>query len=399
MEQQRFHAIVTHHRPHPDELVAWRMLTHWFPEIAEQHFPGISARTLSFGDQGPQPPDGISVEELERSGVLALGIWGSWTDEHPANGEERKRQDCCATLVARRLGVTDHPGVGQILKWVYNHDVHGNGGPMDMSAMLNVKYDEHPDDPWVAITWFFQGLDPKFRQDSRFWVETRALFGQCARRVVIGLEADPYLLLVVIEDADTSLSRYARAQAGGDCDVVIQRNPVTGHVAIVTRTLRNQPVCSLKDLARMLRQEELRLAGDVRERPFAELEQDGTHPDVPAWHYQEPAQRILNGGRVSPGAVATKIPLDRIVELAQIALDPTCFPYPFDRRCTANECTSSPRTPCPFYDFGLFRCREIRSRKFRPADLERRDLTQLFGGSARVNEHPARSGIKRRSAS
>ena len=64
--------IVTHSRPHLDEIAAIWILR----KFGEQTFPGISTAQLIFWETGGQTPDGRSSQEYDNEGYLLLGVGG-----------------------------------------------------------------------------------------------------------------------------------------------------------------------------------------------------------------------------------------------------------------------------------------------------------------------------------
>src|SRR3989344_9190822 len=147
--------IVTHHRPHLDEIVAIWLLR----KFGEEKFPGINSAKIVYVDAGSGPRNGMKEKEWEAKGILPIGVWGGCFDEHPTAGTERKEKECAATLVAKVLGVEDDPALEKILKFVTNDDLNASSSPFDLSYVVKLLNQQHPDDTNFVMEWAMTGLN------------------------------------------------------------------------------------------------------------------------------------------------------------------------------------------------------------------------------------------------
>lgn len=110
--------IITHNRPHADELVAL-MLLRKFPE-GEEKFPGVSSADVEFLGSG-KIPDGKTY--LDFPDTIFLGVGGGPFDEHATVDKERESGEVCATLVARYLGIDNRSELQGILNIIKEEDL------------------------------------------------------------------------------------------------------------------------------------------------------------------------------------------------------------------------------------------------------------------------------------
>jgi hypothetical protein len=75
---QSFHTIVTHVRPHLDEILAILFLR----RFGESRFPGVSTAKLVLWDAGPLTPDRRPASDYANEGYVLIGVGGSRFDEH-----------------------------------------------------------------------------------------------------------------------------------------------------------------------------------------------------------------------------------------------------------------------------------------------------------------------------
>lgn len=346
---KKVQVIATHHQPHLDEIVAiW--LLRMFGEVL---FPGVSGARLEYwsADQIKE-----SVEKLEEEGVLLVGIGGGRFDEHPTVDQDRKTGECAATLVAEALGLMEAPDLKKILGFVVQVDLKGSSSPFDLSAVTKVMYTAYPEDPDLVVEWATRAIVAKYEEQKRFFSSTKEEFERRARHEITpGPKLAP-VKLVVIQSDDGQVNQYARSAYGGCCDVIVQQTS-TGNVQIYSR---KQSGIMLRDAIRMIRIEEMRCKGIDPECSWDELGAEGTIRGAEEWFYQESGQMLLNGSKTAQGVPPTNLSLEEIRAIIKAAINPRAFEPDRTLDCTGGYCSATRRNPCPWYAYGLSRCRKIR---------------------------------------
>ncbi len=319
--------IETHHQPHFDEILAI-----WLAE--------------KFGNVG-------FVSKHCPSNILLLGEGGGNFDEHPFDGGPRKEGDCCATLVAKALGVDDDPALEKILKFGLNTDL-GKGQPFDLASMVKLLHQAYPDDPFVAIDWVYQALDAKYAEQYALHGPTREAFELNALiKEMIGPHG-PVRVAVIVSD-DPNMSKFARAVSGGNADIVIQQQTI-GNTQIFTN---QRSGITLFDVAILINLAEQEAAGEVVVKDWKVLSAEGTIPGG-RWHFFPKGQMMLNGSLTHKDVPSTALSIETITALVRRGVNPKAFEPTRSADCLAGVCTSTATDPCPWYRYGLHRCREIR---------------------------------------
>ena len=340
-----FKSILTHERPHVDEIVAIWLLR----KFGEQRFPGVGTATVSFTSIRRLAEAGLKPEDYEARGTLLLGIGGGRFDEHPTLEQDRKTGDCATTLVAKELGVSDDPSLAKILRFVRAADVDGNASPFDISYVVKLLHAKHPDDPHRVIEWALVAIEAKYQEQLRFFTVVKPEFDAKARveEITVGKKR---LRIVTIDSDEDGIHKYARSEYGGRAAVVIQRRS-TGNVAVFGN---KQAGVDLREAAKLIRLAEreakgLKLAADD-ERLLAE----GYAPGAEEWFYHRQGQMLLNGSLTQADVPATRLSLDRIAELVKTGVDSTRL---------KPLCQSTGRCVgevCDWYAWSLARCVKLR---------------------------------------
>ncbi len=344
-----FHTLVTHERPHFDEIVAFWLLR----KFGETIFLGISTAKVVFWATGGGTPDGRSAEEWERDGFLPIGIGGGRFDEHPSTGNGRKEGECAATLVAKAIGVHENPALELLLKYVLDNDTKGAGHPMDIAHLATLLYQLYPDNPEKVMEWVTEGIETKYREQLDFWIGTREEYERVAETEEIACLEDRTLQMVTVVSDSEQMNKFARFQGAA---VVIQKRS-TGNVQIFTNKKFG---LVLEDVAQMLRLAEQEAKGEVVTTEWHELATEGKVPGAEEWFFHEKLQALLNGSSTAKDVPPTSLPLEVIQEAVRIGLNPSVFEPEHAYDCRRGICTATARTPCPWYSWGLHRCRKIR---------------------------------------
>jgi hypothetical protein len=340
-----FSSILTHERPHVDEIVAIWLLR----KFGEERFPGVASATVSFTTVRKLAEAGQKPEDYEKRGMLLLGIGGGRFDEHPTMEAERKAGDCAATLVARELGVGDDPSLAKILRFVRAADVQGNASPFDVSYVVKLLHGQYPDDPQRVIDWALVAIEAKYQEQLRFFTVVKPEFDAKARveEVAVGQRR---LKMVVIESDEDGIHKYARSEFGVRAAVVIQRRS-TGNVAVFGN---KQAGVDLREAAKLIRLEEREAKGLELARDEERLLAEGYAPGAEEWFYHKQGQMLLNGSLTQADVPATRLGLDRIAELVKVGIDPGRLKPLCEStgRCVGDV--------CDWYRWALARCERLR---------------------------------------
>lgn len=300
------HTIVTHKRPHIDEVVAIVLLKMY----GREKFPGIQNAKIDFWDAGIQSVASKNWKQHHKEGVLLIGLGASCFDEHPNESIDRKKEECAATLVANYLGIRQKPELEQLLRYTLNNDTKGGNNPFDLAAVFNLGNKTWFDkDPQAIFEWMAQPIEWWIAKQKRFFIETKAEFDEYAN-VFPCIYKGREIIVVAIQSNDEEIGAYARSDYGANAQVVIQQNSKK-QVAITTQ--KRAKIC-LDDVMAALREKELY----YKKLPVlknVDLKSDGTLIGIPEWFYDKPAARILNGSLSAPTVVATKIPFKEIVKI------------------------------------------------------------------------------------
>jgi hypothetical protein len=344
--------IVTHVRPHLDEIMGIWMLI----KFGEYLFSGIGNAMVEFWDS---LPEGKTPGQLEKEGVLLIGIGGGRFDEHPTLNAERKQDVCTTSLVAQALGLADDPALKGLLEFVRVRDLTLSGNAYDLHALIKTFYAAGRDDQMVW-GWAFLALSAIYDQSISFFEEAGTDF-QAATVTEISIEGKRRKIAVGNSDS-MEFAKFARSPHGCRAAVVIQKNS-TGQVQVHTTKFLG---INLLDTACMLRVEELKKQGKRSPTNFKVLQTDGTIAECPEWHFFQTGQMLLNGSTTKTDTPPTKLSLEEISRLVQIGVNPTIFEPSRETMCKQGKCTSSSRNPCSWYGWGLQRCRKIRFLEAQP---------------------------------
>jgi hypothetical protein len=340
-----FKSILTHERPHLDEIVAI-----WFlRKFGEQRFPGVSSAPVTFTSIRRLAEAGLKAEDYEAQGTLLLGIGGGRFDEHPTMDVGRKSNDCATTLVAKELGVSDDPSLAKILRFVRAADVEGNASPFDISYVVKLLHARYPDDPHRVIEWALVAIEAKYQEQLRFFTVVKPEFDAKARveEVAVGQRR---LRIVSIDSDEDGIHKYARSEYGGRAAIVIQRRS-SGNVAVFGN---KQVGVDLREAAKLIRLAERGAKGLEPAHDEDRLTAEGYAPGAEEWFYHKQGQMLLNGSLTQADVPATRLSLDRIAELVKIGIDPTRLKPLCEStgRCIGDV--------CDWYAWSLARCAKLR---------------------------------------
>lgn len=348
----KFDTIVTHERTHLDEYLAIFLLR----KFGEEKFPGISEAKVIFWNSGGQTPDARTANDYEKEHALLVGIGGGRFDEHPTTDGDRKEGECAATLVAKALGIADDPSLEKILKFAVNNDLKAAAHPFDLAYIAKVMHQQYPNNPEIVMEWVMAGLEAKYHEQASFFNETKKEFDRIAEiEVIQGPRGKSIKMTTVVSD-DEQMSKFARSVYGGNIAVVIQKKS-SDNVQIYTN---RQYGLTLYDVAQMLRLAEQEAKGKIVTKEWKALASEGKVEGAEEWFFFQAGQILLNGSLTATGVPPTKLSLEKIREIVRIGVNPNAFEARFSDRCKKGICASTRKDECPWYKFGLHRCREIR---------------------------------------
>lgn len=304
------HTIVTHKRPHVDEIVAIVLLK----QYGRKKFPGIESAKIEFWDAGIKTPDGKDWKQYHKEGVLLVGVGASCFDEHPAALGDRKEEHCAATLVAKYLKIQEKPELEQLLRYTLTNDTKGGNNPFDLAALITLGnkrwFDTNPQD---ILEWCMQPIQWWIEKQIKFFVETKKEFDEYAN-VFECIYQGRNITVVAIQSSDPEIGAYARSDYGANAQVVIQQN---SKKQVTISTQKRAKIC-LDDVIEALRQKEA--YWKRIDSKNLKLRVNGTIPEIEEWYYDKPAARILNGSLSAPNVKPTKIAFDEIVKIVKTKL-------------------------------------------------------------------------------
>jgi len=349
----RISKIITHDKPHLDELVAiWLM-----KRFGESIFPGVHSAAIEY-DVSDQKRSAFS--ELTNGGLM-IGCGGGDFDEHPygANGV-RKENECATTLVAKALGIKQDPRLQRLFRFVCENDLKGINHAFDLADLIPQL--QRNCDPHTVTYLIFTILDTHLQSQKTF-IEAGGEFHQKAK-IITTIGNKKALTIASICSDNPKIADYARSNDGGKANLVIVKNS-KGNIAIISNKYHPPNSSHIADLAKVIRLHEqaAKISKGILKKiltaNWQTLEKEGKVSGAEEWHFHPQSQSILNGGERFPEH-PTNLTLEQIENFSLICLSPGVFEPNRKNDCEQGRCTSTPDNPCPWYDFGLGRCKKIR---------------------------------------
>jgi len=333
--------VRTHHRPHLDEVVALWLLR----QFGQEQFPGVDTASVTFDGNGGKLADGVTEAELLDQGILLLGIGRGTFDEHAASEAPEKQGHCCATLMARYLEVEKDPAVKRILDSVLKADAKGGKDVLHLATLVGDMWDDgcQFDKVWEFVC---EILERKLRAQDNFQAAGQAWLARDGH--VCEIDSSDGKKLRVAFTRSEQESGFARWKEGGNCDIAINRDPVTACVTIFARSNDRFP-----DLVAAVRACEASRAKESIPR-WGELRYEELQGAAGRWFYPhsfKPAA-LFNGSTAHPDVTPTALTNEEILGCIKIALGSHLF-----KECDGTTCTKG---RCPWYSFDLARCHKVR---------------------------------------
>ncbi|HNY97960.1 MAG TPA: hypothetical protein PKM84_02500, partial [Candidatus Pacearchaeota archaeon] len=238
---ERISKIITHVKPHLDELVAIWLLK----RFGENTFPGVHSATIEY-DVSDQKRNAFS--ELT-NGVLMIGCGGGEFDEHPYGTDgTRKEHECATTLVAKALGLRQDSRLQGLFNYVCNNDLKGVYHRFDLADLTHQL--QNNCDPHTVIYLIFKMLDAHL-ETQKIFIEAGEELRQKAK-IITTLGNGKASTIVSVCSDNPKISAFARTIEGGKATLVIVKNS-NGNVIIVSNKYYPPNSYHFTDLARVIR--------------------------------------------------------------------------------------------------------------------------------------------------
>lgn len=296
------HTIVTHVRPHLDELAAiWALR-----QFGEKKYPGADKAKIVWFDPAEHLDDRSEAQWLG-DGYLFLGVRGGEFDDHP---HERFPDDCVFTLLLRALGLYEDPTLDELVYHVLSED--RNGAPHALHVAQIIKH-LHRGVDFDDVRKFAEMALTATWERQKLILAVRDVVGRPENLQIVCNEATGReFVLCVVEHDSEEVSVAARDKRNGpNAALVVQRNS-RGHIYISSS--HRQGVCDITPLVIELRsaEQELQHFGPQVE----DIEQLGGDGMFLGWYHQRQAAAAFCGSLTSPHQSASKIDLGEIRKMA-----------------------------------------------------------------------------------
>lgn len=293
-------------------------------------------------------------------GILRLGIGGGALDEHPVPGKAGKKGQCCTTLTIEALEIDDDPAAVSVGDLVKEYDF-GKGHEMHLGSLIKRLYHSgHTAEEVIRMV--FPMLDALYKwQEESITTSAQEYKKVSAMEEIPGPEGKTYRL-VTISSSSPQMNIIARSRFGDRADIIVQMTS-SGNCQIFT-SRKADPKIFLDDVASIINYEEQLRAGNVDTTDWRELREEGMIPGGRWFFSRRGAHMLLNGSLTHPDIPPTLIPLALIKEFVKIGVNPTNFAQSRQDKCLKGICTSKPNNQCPYYAWGLWRCRNIRFQQY-----------------------------------
>lgn len=293
----RISKILTHKRPHFDEILAIWLLR----LFGRKKYPGIENATIIFGGRGGEKYEGKDANQWEAEGVLCIGVGGGKFDEHPGIFSSGFSGKCASDLVAEDLGVQADPALAQLLRFAHNSDLRAGGNPFDLASTIKAMHDACQNQDQEVINWAFAGIEAKYIQQMEFCEAQEVL----ANSSVIDLNVFGKNNLKLVY-GKTNNSQFSKAAISAGAAVVVQMD-LMGNVQIFTN---HKKKVSLGLVAVEIRRAEC----EKRGLPVSNnLDAEG---GADYWYYHLDGQMLLNGSHTC-SEKPTALSLAEIVAIVQ----------------------------------------------------------------------------------
>lgn len=341
----RIHTIITHVRPHIDEIFAIWLLR----KFGEFLFLGISTTKIEYRSTGPGLLDDKTAKQWLEEGVLLVGIGKGRLDEHSGFGTTEKKGDCCTTLVAKGLNVYSEPTLKGLIGFVLNDDtdkIPENRSPYDLGALVRARNMNLDFDSEKVLEMTFVDIDCFYLKAlERHTIEKDSL--DAHEEMIKGPKGN--IKLVVIDSCDNEqIGTFSRSKSGFKADITVAKN-TKGQVNISTN---KKPSLKLYTVSSILNYLERKAGGGPLDIDLQKLEKEGA-VEGGRWYYHKDLNILFNGGPSALDVLPTQISLDDIKKAIRTAMNSNTFDGSNTEKCRKGECVGS---KCLWRNYNLSHC-------------------------------------------
>ncbi|GEM_PF-4766341 len=399
MKKDRW-TILTHIWTHFDEYVAMALIY-----LLGEH-AGIGSvfddAIIQRIDAGSPLPKRLSQTDWKAERIIPIGIWGNYGpfDEHDKRyrGTRISAASLAAEFFSPHVNAVYTKRIASLVEYATRIDCVGGSTKLSMAHIIKTMNWMGDED--ITAAWALTGImtylafgDPEEKmfdlntigslmQDDagKVWLVQaytaidwekahfeKAVQDLKGKREGIRCEKTSDGYRIVSVESDNPLMQRA-VMAFLKPDIGIVRNAITGQVSIVTRSDDTRLPIDLTGVARAINSEELKARGRAQPDLFKNLSPDSQQVPGSVWSFQKGLKypMLLNGGCSAPNVPPTQLSTELIAKIVRTALDKQYFPTleADSYHCDGLSCVSSRKKPCPFWNYGLPRCQQIRFRKY-----------------------------------
>lgn len=355
-------AFGTHTRPHLSDLGAIALF-----RLNRECCPGSDAAPIFYWRGGTPAELRTFVQSIAASvgclvgEVMLVGIGGGVCDEHPFDGESRKEGESEMSLAAKLLGIEKDPPLQRILEYVTAEDWGGSKDPFCLANLIKLRYEYNPNAEEAAEELLNNFVVPLIHQAYESYYVRLETEAAVERETVVDARTGKSHVIANVVTGDQGIVGFLLSGRGGSASIVIVQDPRNGCIRIVA-TKHKKVFRALEDTVRVIRIWERRAAGITRALPFCELAVEGSVRGAEQWYFQAKAQSLFYGTKTHPDIPKTnptKLSFQQLREAVKIGLSGAFEP---SRAGVCNDglCSDTAQSPCPWYEFGLPQCRQIR---------------------------------------
>lgn len=286
---------------HFDEVLSLVMLQ----DFGEHKIPGISNSNIEPIPFGDPRISAKTPEEYWSEGKILVGIGGGFFDEHGAGpGVARIHGETTSSLIAKYLGIDSLPELQNLLPGRHQH-YHRSVIP-GLAKLINA-YNELYDGN-TALVISMQAIRNIIRVEKKAWSQELNDSLDSARFWKFVDGSGRVHNCLNCRSASKYMSRFVFRNVYST-HILINRNPETNHVAILSR--QNRQIDFSKTVVE-LRLKEQEVSGKVVETDLETLALEGLVPGIP-WYYWKQGQGIFNGS-TRPHVIPATVLSDEQIE-------------------------------------------------------------------------------------
>lgn len=351
--------IVTHFRPHADELVSVFLLKN--SKEGEEKFEGIKNAEVSFLSTGKLPEEKTWQDFPD---TVFLGVGGGPFDEHATGVKERVEGEVCATLVAKYLGIENDKSIEKILYFVKREDLEGIKVRNELPMIIKFLHQKYKDDAenvykwtelaykayleeekvsteklseeeykeykksWQPLTlesatkllqndteflWWKKFVDDALKFREREFEEAKFEFRQKGKTEKIIASDGKQVTISFVESDNEEMNKFVRSVGS---HVVVQKNS-RGNYAVMTDRKRG---VSLAYAFMLLRMAEEHFRSLPIQKDETLLQKEGYLENEPFWYLFHTKDMGFNGSLTTKDIEPTKIPSEKVFELIKEGL-------------------------------------------------------------------------------